>query len=345
MLGVQYNDGGKDTKETKNIVEEEKPVFWNWYAESGFESEYNFRGVDLTPGAAGAAFLDVELSKWNFTLGLYEIRQFGTASANTWALGEGGGGGTGSSKAFGGLLTLDPTTTQGRFNEIDLFIQYHLAIGPVDVTFGNIAFFVEREASTTLDVFLLGVLVNHFSQVPTVEDEQFDRLFIRLSTSKIPHIQPLITYYQTVLNRGQDPFRNFLAPPTGIFPPERNTENGGYLEGRLRGNFQVTHWLDFNPYGFVSYSFHDRTEPIANAETFRDIVRGRSLVGFNNAQVGLELPIHISHQVGVSTTQWAPPDVRFNLVPFFAYSYHISDPPAGTDRNEVWGGGKITISF
>jgi hypothetical protein len=31
--------------------------------------------------------------------------------------------------------------------------------------------------------------------------------------------------------------------------------------------------------------------------------------------------------------------------PFGAYSYHISDPPPGTDQNEVFGGAQFELVF
>src|SRR5437868_13489844 len=43
---------GGEYKSTKNVVEEvEKPVFWNWAADIGYVSEYNFRGTNLTPNS------------------------------------------------------------------------------------------------------------------------------------------------------------------------------------------------------------------------------------------------------------------------------------------------------
>ena len=84
---------GGEYKQPKNVVEQEQPVFWTWYTNVGYESEYNFRGTNLTPGAAGAGFFDAEVTKWNFTLGLFGIHQFGHARAQGWSLGEGGGGG------------------------------------------------------------------------------------------------------------------------------------------------------------------------------------------------------------------------------------------------------------
>src|SRR5437870_2818583 len=85
---------GGEYKQPKNVIEQEKPVFWTWYTNVGYESEYNFRGTNLTPGAKGAGFFDAEVTKWNFTLGLFGIHQFGDASVQGWSIGEGGGGST-----------------------------------------------------------------------------------------------------------------------------------------------------------------------------------------------------------------------------------------------------------
>src|SRR5262245_44129184 len=113
---------GGEYKQPKNVMEQEKPVFWTWYVDAGYESEYNFRGTNLTPNANGAGFFDARVSKWNFTLGLFGIHQFGHARADSWSIGEGGG----SAEAAGGnaqsLLgpvpyTRFPTTVQTRFDE------------------------------------------------------------------------------------------------------------------------------------------------------------------------------------------------------------------------------------
>ena len=133
--------------------------------------------------------------------------------------------------------------------------------------------------------------------------------------------------------------------PFFIGPLHRNTELGGYFEGQLRGNFPVTDWLTINPYGKISYSLDDRTEPIDNPQTFHELIRGRSLSDWNVVQAGLELPIHLLHLVGTSSIPCAPPDVTVYLVPFGWYSHHISEPTAGTDRNEEWGGVKLTVTF
>lgn len=365
---------GGEYKQAKNVVEQEKPVCWNWYADIGYVSEYNFRGTNLTPDSSGAGFITADVSKWGFTLGLYGIHQFGTAHANSFSISEGGGGGgsngAGSRDTTGILGPFLPETTQNEFNELDVIFQYTREFGPIEVTAGNIAFFIERSAQTFLTFPNpapgFEILKGTYGPFPTVGDEQFDRLYFRLATNKIPYITPWITYYQTIYNEGQD--NTFYGPaphipPTGIRVfygrpdnynfHERNDRLGGYLEGRLRGHVPIGKWLDFNPFGVISYSFHDRSEPILNEafdpshpnRQFRDTIRGRSLSGWNVAQVGVELPIHLLHIQGYSSGPCAPPDLHLDLVPFMTYSYHISTPPIGTDRNEVFGGGKFAITF
>jgi len=87
-------------------------------------------------------------------------------------------------------------------------------------------------------------------------------------------------------------------------------------------------------------SFRDRTEP-GGVNPYG----GHPLTGWNHVQVGAELPIHLAHLGGFSSTKWAPPDADLYFVPFGAYSYHISNPPPGTDRNEWWGGAKFELTF
>jgi len=364
-------------KQPKNVVEQEKPVCWNWYADIGYVSEYNFRGTNLTPDSDGAGFISVDVSKWGFTLGLYGIHQFGTARAPSFSMGEGGGS-TASGQGSRAVQSFTAETVQNRLDELDAILQYSRDFGPINVTVGNIGFFIQRSAQTFLDItpvpgsnFPRGL----YGPFPTVGDEQFDRLYVRLATSVIPHIEPGITYYQTIYSEGQD--HDFYGPAPHIPPAiwnipgdgsvpatvqygrrgnynfhERNDRLGGYLEGRIRGNFPIGKWIDFNPFGVISASFHDRTEPVSTEfdvnhpnKQFRNILRGRSLSGWNVAQVGLELPIHLLHFVGYSSGPCAPPDVHLDLVPNFTYSYHISEPTAGTDRNEVFGGAKVALTF
>ena len=381
---------GGEYKQPKNVVEQEQPVFWTWFVDAGYTSEYNFRGTNLTPGAGGAGFFDAQVSKWNFTLGLFGIHQFGNASVDSWSIGEGGGGGTpgtGANATFFNPRTRRiefvpylrfPTTVQNRFDELDVFLSYKFSLGPIDVTIGNIAFFINRNA-TTSEVDLLpesfqglGPFIwnipdtdRRFRRLgtskfppsdPTVEEETFDRLYIRLSTTKLSkYITPQITYYQTVYSWGAEPthdgtffynpvfvdkFGAFFRPSNPRPFNQRNEALGGYLEGRLNGHVPLAKWVDFNPHAILSVSFRDRTEP-GGANPYG----GHPLTGWNHVQVGAEVPIHLVHLGGFSSSQWAPPDADLFLVPFGDYAYHISNPPAGTDRNEWWGGGKFEITF
>jgi hypothetical protein len=350
-------------KSTKNVVEEQKPVCWNWYADVGYWTEYNFRGTDLTPNSDGSVFINADVSRWGFTLGFFGVHQLGTAHSPSFSISEGGGGGAFHLGSFSNIPFVSPETIQDRFNEIDVFLQYRREFGPINVTIGDIGFFIDRHAQTFLhlpsDFFLpsfpFGIgSAGTYGPFRTVGDEQFDRVFIRLATDRIPYIEPWLTYYQTVYSEGQDVFHHQANKegfnPFGYFvfynAFERSPEDyGGYLEGRLRGHFSIGKWVDVNPFGVISYSFGDRSEPVTNPANFAEVIRGRPLRGFNVAQVGLELPIHLFHVVGFSDGPCAPPDLRVNLVPFFTYSYHISDPTPGTDRNEWWGGAKIAVTF
>lgn len=361
---------GGEYKQPKNVIEQEKPVFWTWYADAGYESEYNFRGTNLTPNANGAGFFNARVTKWNFTLGLFGIHQFGHASAPSWSIGEGGG----STEEAGGdapivagspvPYTRFPTTVQTRFDELDVFLSYKFSLGPIDITLGDIAFFISRRATTyEQDVLPPGNVVwtippifrrvRTLSPDPTIEEEVFDRLYITLSTTKISkYITPSITYYQTIYSWGAEPTEDgtlFYAPkkpgisplPSNLRPfNQRNEALGGYLEGRINTRFPVTKWADFDPYGIISVSFRDRTEP-GGANPYG----GHPLTGWNHVQAGAELPIHLAHLGGFSDTKWAPPDADLYFVPFGAYVYHISNPPPGTDRNEWWGGARFEVTF
>ncbi len=405
-LGPNSDDSGitvaSEFKSTaKNVVEQEKPVFWTWYTDVGYTSEYNFRGTDLTPNSDGAIFGDARVTKWNFTLGLFAIHQLGDAHADSWSVGESGGAGSGT----GGNATCSgvgcppsgflpylrkPETIQRRFDEVDVFLSYKMSFGPLDVTVGNIGFFISRRAETfEKDIIPPGFIwnvpdtdtrVRVVGPEPTVQDEQFDRVYITLSTTKLSkYITPQITYYQTVYSEGQEPeaenvilykpvfVDEFFPSDVGFGPgvrrpsnprpnDERNEALGGYLEGRVNGHFPITNWLDFNPYTILSVSFRDRAEPGGtSAETASlvpfnprngsGIYGAHPLTGWNHFQAGVELPIHVLHLGGSSDTKWAPPDAHVYLVPTGAYSYHISNPTPGTDRSEWWGGAKVEVTF
>ena len=404
-----------DYKSTQNLkatqATEQAAQFWSWSANAGYTSEYIFRGTNLMPDSDGGVFATANVSKWGFTLGVYGIHQFGTAKANSFSIGEGGGGGgvvnvtapgndnadavtpnnpLGPNLFFTGNIS--PVTIQRRFNEIDLYLSYTHEFGPIDVTVGNIAFFIDRRAETqvttsgtfTDGVFVNGVLTDPNGDahtftipgkgetvvLPTVQNETFDRFYIavsapRLFRSSTFSIVPKVYYYQTVVNDGEDPFAHHrlftLANDTGVPPPEqdephffainglseRNSSLGGYLEGRIDANFNLGDRVRVQPYGLISYSFHDRTEPAGVSGPFdeKQLVRARSLVGFNNAQVGVKVPIVLWSGAGNASGSFAPAEAVFSFAPFGAYSYHISNPPIGTDRNEVWGGAQFELTF
>lgn len=353
---VQVNHDSKDSK-VLPITQEKEPLV-NFLLEAGYTSEYNFRGTNLMPDSDGGYFYQIQATipkagPGSLTLGMWAIHQIGTGTADAWSISEGGGGGGTTLAGFrlnpGVLppvivsLTRFPRTVQTQFREFDLFAAYKFSLGPVDVTFGNIAFIIDREAQT----FETWVLEPGFfwtatgtPSLPvgperTVTGELFDRIYIRLSTNKIPHITPSIVYYQTIYNEGDQPtspriviadaFGNqFNAPgPLG----ERNEDLGGYLEGRINGNFPCGRWVDINPYGVIAASFRDRTEPSPAGTSFG----GRPFTGFTHAQAGLELAFHITPHI--------------DIVPQVVYSHHISNPPIGTDKNEYWGGVKVAVNL
>ena len=64
---------GGEYKSTKEVVQQEKPVCYNWYAEGGYTSEYIFRGTNLMPDSDGGGFLGAQVSRWGFTLGVWEF--------------------------------------------------------------------------------------------------------------------------------------------------------------------------------------------------------------------------------------------------------------------------------
>jgi len=377
ILGGEYKSIEKNVQPTQEAAK-----WWSVYTNVGYTSEYNFRGTNLTPDSDGAIFGTANLSfsgeYGSLTLGVYGIHQFGTAKADAFAISESGGSGAGVSASIpeigepGGdndarfRGTFSPQTIQNDFDEVDLYITYLHQLGPLDITVGNIAFLIYRSAETrvtTTGTFTdegVGFKVNNTTVIPTVGDEQFDRLFVEVSAPRlIPaykgiSVVPKIRYYQTILNEGDDPVAGRLLTFAEVNVPfekegnphkiqltgvnERNDSLGGYLEGRIDAVFPVTDRIRVKPYGIISYSFHDRSEPFppSQPQPVSHIFHGSTLVGFNNAQFGVTIPIEL----------WrGSPYGALTFEPFGAYSYHISDPPPGTDRNEAWGGAQLVFTF
>lgn len=345
------------------VIREEQPAAWQAAATAGYESEYMFRGVDLTPGASGLSFEDANVKAYGFALGAWFGQQLGLASADkTDALGEGGGEGGGAfssaiptNKSEGASIqstpgvgerattsesqteksTFNNSVEQKHFKELDMYETYSHSIGPVDVTLGNILFLIYRDAlftqiadSTTTNTITQTIrgIDSHgnFTKTTTtsstttkktrvtratVGDEQFDRVFLSLTTSKIPHLTPSLTYYQTVFNMGEDPVE------------ARDNQKGGYLEGKLATSLSLANGMVvINPYSLISVSFGDRVHE-----------DGRPLYGFNAVQAGLEVAIH--------ATRW------LTISPFGAFAQHLCAPPAGTHYQEYWGGIRNTVTF
>ncbi len=243
--------------------------------------------------------------------------------------------------------------TQDRMNEIDLYLQYSFSLGPVDVTLGNIFFYIDRESTARISFTeyfasedarkLADTLVNNFffnantlqsatfgrvnepesllrnngkrvSRVfRSVEDEQYDRVFVSLSTTKIPYISPRLTYYHTIYNEGTEAQKELRVL--------RNDEKGGYLEAKINAEFPIIKdRVNFDPYALVSYSFGDRSD--------KD---GAALYGWNHIQAGAELVVQVTDS--------------FRLVPQINWMGRLADPTPGTNEDEWWGGAKAEVTF
>src|SRR5437879_2538488 len=108
------------------------------------------------PDSDGATQFNAQVTKANFTLGLFGIHQLGNASSKSWSIGESGGSGSaagniGATSVSPGIFAqIDrfPRTIQDTFNELDVFLSYKVSLGPIDITVGDIGFFIERRAET-----------------------------------------------------------------------------------------------------------------------------------------------------------------------------------------------------
>lgn len=260
----------------------------------------------------------------------------------------------GIGRQFPQEITKFKTTTeaiQDRFNEIDIYLQYQFSLGPVDITIGNIFFYIDRDSSTrvttqeyfasedakdlvdflsNLDAqfggFLPGtpraghpedVLVNNGRKVSrtfeAIEDEQYDRAFISLSTAAIPFVTPRLTYYQTFYNEGTEAAKELKVL--------RNDDKGGYLEFKVNASIPVIKdRVNIDPYALVSASFGDRSAP-----------DGSALYDWNHFQAGAEIVIQITD--------------NFAIIPQINYMHHISEPPLGTRNDDWWGGAKAEVIF
>lgn len=322
---VEVRHDSKDSK-TPPITQQPAEQWWSLTMETGYSNKYMFRGTNLTPNSDGIAFEEVRFSAKGFTFGVWAAHQIGDAIVpHNTAVGESGGGGLGTIPPEIipgiGVVSFDDTAIQSRFNELDVYFSYYHSFGWIDLTVGNIAFFVDRSQIDRFDVFLDGVLFLT-QDFTSIENETFDRLFVALSTHKLPcNIVPTLTYYQTVYNNGINPGRDII-----YF--DRNDELGGYLEAKISASIPlVRDRLSLEPTALVSYSFDDRSE----ATNTGFIPTSLPLNGFNHFQAGAELVWHLNDHV--------------RLIGFGNYAHHFAAPTGGTEENTGWGGGRVSISF
>jgi len=336
-------------KSTKNVVEQQKEELnWTLNFQAGYWSEYLFRGTNLTPNSDGIEYQQAYFSIKGFTVGLWFADQLGKAVVpNATVVGEAGGG----FSPFGAPFnpTHEDFAVQYRFKELDVFSSYTHSFGPLDITVGNIAFFIFRSSVDQFRNLITGTHVDY--AVP--EDETFDRVFIALSTTKIHPgnvaIIPTVTYYQTIYNHVEPimPRPGELGPANfGLSESEyeleqlafkRNDKLGGYLEGKVQAVIPIVkNVVRLQPTALISYSAGDRSESVSFSQAAyfasgNRLASSKPLYGFNHFQGGAELVLQI--------TSW------LSVTGFGDYAYHIAHPVAGTDRDEEWGGGYVTLSF
>jgi hypothetical protein len=314
---LRHDSKDSDAKATVEQTQPEKE--WFYSLEGGYSSKYIFRGTDLTPNSDGISFQDFHVSNRGFTFGLWMGEMIGDAVVpHNTAVGESGGGGSAKPLNIPGFLTLDDTAIQKHFHELDLYFSYFHSFGWIDLTVGNIAFFVEREQIDRFTVTFAGAPPINID-FRSIEDETFDRVFIGLSTHKIPYVVPSLTYYQTIYNTGD-------GPGADILYFDRNAEKGGYLEGKLAASIPIIKdRLSFDPTAVVSYSFDDRSYATGTFPT------ALPLTGWNHFQAGAELVWHVNSFVAITA--------------FGNYAHHFAAPTGGTEENMGWGGAKVTLTW
>ena len=187
-----------------------------------------------------------------------------------------------------------------------------------------------------------------FTPFAVPEDEKFDRIFLALSTSKIHpfgiSIVPTVTYYQTIYNHAEPitPRPGEVGPAPGesdqayelrLLGFKRNDTLGGYVEGKVQAAIPIIKdVLRLQPTALISYSAGDRSEAVnVTPAQIGTKSSSRPLYGFNHFQGGAELVLQITRWLSVSG--------------FGDYAYHIANPVAGTQKDEEWGGGYVTVSF
>jgi hypothetical protein len=328
--------------------------YWHFSLTEGWESQYMFRGEDLTPGAGGFFTSDLEASTPGFGKG------------QTFTAGVLGGLQMGEADYAGVPPTIDATpevgpdlsrllhrdkyfqegiwTHQKSYRELDLTAKYKLDLGSILVgEVGDILYFSEYEART--DQYLMAPRGYHFVATGTkytsngysrkADGEDRNDIYLSLSTnpSWCEHVIPKLTYHETFDERkSYDAFFEERANSdyiVGRFQRINAPDYGGYLEGRVDGDMSLikkngSDVLSLRPYVLLSVSFNDETEATANF--------GRKyFTGWNDTEIGVEAPLRVDSHISISG--------------LLACAHRFTTPDESTVRNEVWGGAKVTMTF
>ena len=346
--------------EKKAMVEQPDEKWWSFYADTGYDSKYIFRGNDLTHDSDGIIHEEIRYSADVPKVGLFEIGLY-----SIQMLGEGQSSGVFLDKQTNETVfiqTQGPTkplapadpetlreffkTTLTRFNEYDIYERYTRSFGPVKVTLGSVLFLVDSRSVTEGVITDLNNPVSGsrfpFGSIKDVNPASILRPFISLSLDPIMHVVPSLTYYENALrHRGGD----------------GNVKAGaeGYMEGKLDGSFHLFDYgsikVSAEPYARVSYSFRDRSHlgilnigdiqsfqsPKVNNDFYRYVyaqnfqLQADTLyTGFQHFQSGVQLPVQFNKFVA--------------FIPSVSYVHLFSLVP-GDRRDTYVAGAQVALSF
>jgi len=329
--------------------------YWHFSLTEGWDSQYIFRGEDLTPGAAGFFTSDLQASTPGFardqtlTLGVLGGLQMGEADyagfpptiRGTQAAGPELSHLVHSDRYFKEAIW----THQKSYRELDLSAKYKFNIGSYLVAeTGDILYFSEYDASTTqyliaphgFHFLATGTkyLTNGYSHNADGEDRNDIYLSLRPNPSLCRYnIVPSLTYFETFNEqKSYDAFFEQGSHSTyenGRFQKIDAPAYGGYLEGRVDGCVSLLRKngadiFTLRPYALLSVSFNDATEAAPNF--------GRKyFTGWNDTEIGVETPYVLNKYVTVSA--------------HLACTHSLTTPDQSTSRNEVWAGAKVTVTF
>lgn len=301
---------------------------WHFSLTEGVQSEYIYRGNNLTPGAGGFLTNNLQTSAevgkgQNLTFGAWGGVQLGSANYAGFppTLTGNAAHGQALSHLVGTNTYMKETvsTHQTAYRELDLFVNYRIELDPVLVgEVGDIAYFSTFE-STTVQTLPAGY---HFTSTGSRylkssrsgphADNTWDEVYLSLGANPkwYEYAVPKLTLFQSVYQTG-------LAP------------KGGYLEGRVDGYVPILKQndLDFlcvRPYFLLSVSYDSQTEATGNYGR-------RYFTGWNNTELGFSVPLCLNK--------------HFTITGFTSYSHKLTTPNQATDRNEVWGGAGVTVNF